>query len=186
MQERKIVVVRHAPGYRTLVRRLTLAFQKRASNERNGYKVALIAISEFLRETKNIAFGAWLIELAWALDDLDRGVTPSVLRPAGTGNKSISSREWRRFAAVSLGMKALTMCNVSRSDAADRALRAVKVIRGTKKAVILGRYDEFGKKRIKNRDAAGVYAKGCKLLDGQSPDKLCELAKGFFFYANTT
>jgi hypothetical protein len=180
----RIVVVRHAPGYRTLVRRLTLAFHKRASNERHGFMVALMAISEFLRENKNLAFAAWLLDLAWALSDLDDGITPSVFRPAKTGNKSISSREWCRFATVSLGMKALTMCNVSRSDAADRALRAVRVIRGSKKAVILGRYDEFGKGRIKNRDAAAVYARGCKLLDGQSPDKLCELAKGFFTYAN--
>ena len=77
------------------------------------------------------------------------------------------------------------MCNVSRSDAADQALDAV-VICGTKK-VILSRYDEFRKKKgkIKN-EAAAVYAKGCKLLDRQSPDKLRELARRYFMYAAVT
>jgi hypothetical protein len=78
----RIVVVRHAPGYRTLVKRLTLAFGARASNERHSYGLALIAISEFLRENKNYAFWHWLTDLASALNDLDSGITPSVLRPA--------------------------------------------------------------------------------------------------------
>jgi hypothetical protein len=163
-----------------------LAFKARASNERHSYMAALVAISEFLIENKNYAFGLWLFELAAALDDLDNGTTPLVLRPAKTGNKSLSSREWRRSAMVSLGMKALTMCNVSRSDAADQALDAVKVI-GTKKEVILSRYDEFRKKKgkIKN-EAAAVYAMGCKILDEQSPDKLRELAQRLFMYAAVT
>ena len=46
----RIVVVRRAPGYRTLVHRLTLAFEKRASNERRAWALVFLALAEFLVE----------------------------------------------------------------------------------------------------------------------------------------
>ena len=126
----------------------------------------------------------WLRGLVSALADLDRGIVPPMLRAAKTGNKSLPTNEWRRFAAISAGMKALTMCKVSRGDAAGQALRAVKAIRNTKKGVVLGRYDEFQKGRVKNRAAAADYSRSCKFLEGQAPDSLRKIARQLFVIAD--
>jgi hypothetical protein len=180
MSER-VVVVRRAPGYRTLIGRLTLAFEKRATiNERRAYMAALVAISEFLRVNENPALAIWLLELASTMDDLNSGITRAWLKGARSGNKSLPSSDWRRFAAISVGIEALRMCNVSRNDAADQALRAVKAIKGTKRQIVLSRYDELQKKRAKNEVAAQIYSRGCEGLKGQTPDKLREMAKKFF------
>ena len=147
--------------------------------------MAVDGMADFLNEINAKPFIIlWLKRLVNVLADLDRGVVPPMVRPVKAGDKSLSTNEWRRFAAISVGIKALTMCKVSRGDAAGEALRAVKAIQNFEKSVVLSRYDEFRKGRVKNKAAAADYVRSCGFLEGQPPDKLREIAKGLFIVAD--
>jgi hypothetical protein len=76
------------------------------------------------------------------------------------------------------------MCKVSRNDAAGQALRAVKAIQSFKKSVVLSRYEEFRKGKVKNKAAKADYVRSCRKLEGQPPDKLREIAKRHFIIAD--
>src|SRR5262249_56832141 len=94
--------------------------QLRPKNERAAYMLALVAISEFLKQKGwNPAVCLWLAELGSALTDLDHGIVRPLLSAKAT--KSLPSNEWRVFAMVSVAMRALTLAGVSRDGAADEA-----------------------------------------------------------------
>ena len=173
-------------GYRDLIVRLGRARTERSSNERKAYAAALLAFAEFGKANGwNEATQLWLFELASALTDLDYGVVPPLLKPP-LKSKSLPSKTWRRFALVALGMKLLTMSGIKRNEAADRALRAVKVIRGTKRETVLSRYDDFQRKRIKNKEAARVFNRQLSRLEGKMPSAIAleKLAKHYFALAD--
>ena len=147
---------------------------------------ALLAFAEFGKANGwNEATQLWLFELASALTDLDYGVVPPLLKPP-LKSKSLPSKTWRRFALVALGMKFLTMSGIKRNEAADRALRTVKVIRGTKRETVLSRYDDFQRKRIKNKEAARVFNRQLSRLEGKMPSAIAleKLAKHYFALAD--
>jgi hypothetical protein len=174
-------------GYRDLIVRLGRArTDLRSSNERKAYAAALIAFAEFGRANGwNAATQAWLCELASALTDLDFGIVPPVLKPP-LKSKSFSSKTWRGHALVALGMKVLTMSGIGRDEAADRALRTVKMIRGTKKKTVLSRYDDFQRRKIKNKEAVHIFELGLTKLKGKTPSaaNLEEAAKRYFAWAD--
>ena len=174
-------------GYRDLIVRLGRArTDLRSSNERKAYAAALIAFAEFGRANGwNAATQAWLCELASALTDLDFGIVPPLLEPP-LKVKSFSSKTWRGHALVALGMKVLTMSGIGRDEAADRALRTVKRIRGTERKAVLSRYDDFQRGRIKNKEAARVFKLGLSHLEEKTPSAadLEELAKRYFAWAD--
>ena len=178
-------VLRHA-RFSKLAARLAQAHEVvRIDNALAAYVIAVDALADFLHENKaKPAITLWLKGLANALADLDRGVVPPLLRPPKAGDKSLSTNEWRRFAAIAAGMTALTMCKVSRDDAAGQALRAVKVIQNFERRVVLSRYDEFRKGRAKNKTATADYVRSCRILEGQPPETLREIAKNLFIIAD--
>jgi hypothetical protein len=164
-------------GYRDLIVMMGRAHKDlRSSNERKAYAAALIAFTQFGKANGwNAAILVWLAELASALTDLDDGIVAPLLEPA-LKSKSFSSNTWRRFALVALGMKALTMSGVKRNEAADRALRTVKMIRGAPRKTILSRYDDFQRGRIKNKEAVRVFTKDALRGKARSnPDRLARL-----------
>jgi hypothetical protein len=157
----------------------------RPKNERAAYKLALVAVSEFLKQKGwNPAICLWLAELGSALTDLDHGIVRPLLQAKNT--KSLPSSEWRLFAMVSLGMRALTLTDVSREDAADQAFRSVKAIRGIRggKKTIIRRYDEFRKGRVKNREGAWLYNNYAARLEKIDPAILGEMATEYFKLAD--
>jgi hypothetical protein len=150
-------------GYPTLLARLERAHKDvRAKNERAAYAMTLLALVEFGKANGwNAAILFWLWELLSALTDLDYGVVPPLLKPP-LKSKALSSKTWRRFALVSLGMRALTIEGISRPEAAQRAVQSVKGIGENK--IVLQRYDEFQKGRVKNREAKLLFRRGVQLL----------------------
>jgi hypothetical protein len=174
-------------GYPRLLLRLGRARKDlRPSNERKAYAAALRAFADFGRVNGwNSDTQTWLFELATALTDLDFGIVSPLLKPP-LKSKSFSSNVWRRFALVALGMKVLGMSGIERGEAASRALRAVKIIRGTERKTVLSRYDDFQRDRIKNREAVRVFKMGLSHLEGKtlSPEVLEVLAKQYFALAD--
>jgi hypothetical protein len=65
-------------------------------------------------------------------------------------------------------MTALTMAGVKREEAARRALRTVKMIRGTQAKTILSRYDDFHQGDVKNREGKRVFSRAHKRLKAYS------------------
>jgi hypothetical protein len=180
------VTVRRYAGLYKLAARVARAHgEVRIDSELRAYAIAVDAMADFLHENRaKPAIILWLKGLVNALADLDHGAVPSLLRPVKARDKSLSTNEWRRFAAISAGMRALTMCGVSRDGAADQALRAVKAIQNFEKSVVLSRYEEFRKQRVKNKTATADYVRSCKALEGQPPDKLRQIASALFIIAD--
>jgi hypothetical protein len=174
-------------GYRDLIVTMGRAHKDlRSSNERKAYAAALVAFTQFGKANGwNAAILVWLAELASALTDLDYGIVTPLLEPP-LKSKSFPSNTWRRLALVALGMKVLTMAGIKRNEAADRALRAVKKIRGTERKTILSRYDDFQREHIKNKEAVRVFKLGLSRLEGKKPSAadLKELAKRYFALAD--
>jgi hypothetical protein len=171
-------------GYRTLLVRLGRAHKDvRAANERAAYAMALLALAEFGKANGwNEAILFWLWELASALTDLDYGVVPPLLKPP-LKTKAFSSKTWRRFALVSLGMRALTIDGISRPEAARRAIKSVKGIGETK--IVLQRYDEFQKGGVRNREAKLWFRTGVQSLPEMIEEKgAASVAKHYFDLAN--
>lgn len=157
----------------------------RIDSELKAYTIAVEAMADYLHENKaKPAITLWLKGLAIALADLYRGVVPPLFRPVKAGDKSLSTNEWRRFAAISAGITALRMCGVSRADAAGQALRAVKAIENFKKSVVLSRYEEFRKGKVKNKTAKADYVRSCRELEGRPPDVVREAARRYFKIAD--
>jgi hypothetical protein len=180
------VTVRYK-GLRALAIRIARAHKDvRKVSEVSAYAMAVDAMADFLAENDcNAVIVLWLKGLVAALGDLGRGITPPVLRAAKAANKSLPTTEWRRFAAISAGMTALTMISgISREEAANRALQQVRSIK-TPKKVVLGRYEEFKKGRVRNRRAMKDYSDSCKRLEGLAPAQLRKLARFFFTVANS-
>ena len=151
-------------GYRQLLGRLERIREwskKSPKNERAAPAVALLAVSDFL--VANIRSGnepapvipTWLAKMANSLADPDYG-------------KMLSANEGLQFASIFLGMRALTMNGVSRKEAARRAHRAVGA--DVSEEIILSRYDELLKGRVKNREAQRVLSKS-------GGDELAQLVK---------
>ena len=78
------------------------------------------------------------------------------------------------------------MSGIERREAAERALRTVKIIRGTERKTVLSRYDDFQRGRIKNREAVRVFKLGLSHLEGKtlSAAVLEELANQYFALAD--
>ena len=130
-------------GYRRLLVRLGRAYKHKGTNERHAWAHVFLALADFLVENGLVGRGAlWLQESASTLTDPE-------------GGKALPSKTWRRFALVSLGMRALTIDGVSREEAARRAVRSVKGIGDTR--TVLQRYDEFRKDRVKNQEARHLF-----------------------------
>jgi hypothetical protein len=176
-------------GFRTLAVRLGRAHMDlRPKNERAAYAMALLAVGDFLKVNgANGIIEVWLGELASALTDLDYGIVGPLFQTEK--NKSLPSNTWRRFAMVAVGMTALTMAGVKREEAARRALRTVKMIRGTQAKTILSWYDDFHRGHVKNREGARVFSQAHKRLKayssaGRADADLEKAATGFFKLAN--
>jgi hypothetical protein len=129
--------------------------------------MVLRAVGDFLKVNGlNAVIPVWLLELASTLTDLDDGIVGPLLQTEK--NKSFPSNTWRRFALVAVGMTALTMAGVKREEAARRALRTVKMIRGTQAKTILSRYDDFHRGLIINREGARVFSRAHQRLKAYS------------------
>jgi hypothetical protein len=90
------------------------------------------------------------------------------------GSKALPSKTWRRFALVSLGIRALTIDGISRHEATQRAVRSVKQ-----------RYDEFRKDRVKNQEARYLFRHGAQSLPQMIERKgAAVVAKLYFDMAN--
>ena len=165
---------RSVVGYRGLLRRLEIARAAAIKNERQGQGLALLALSEFLfRNGEDARIPIWLAKMATSLTDADYG-------------KSFSSNTWRKFALISLGMKALTMGGVKREEAARQAHRAVKAIGDVTVKVLLHRYDELQKDGVKNSEARRIFSTwgGDKLAELVNRDNFEAVAKYYFHLAN--
>src|SRR5262249_31797165 len=170
-----VVVVRKraVAGYPQLLARLENAYKGKSMGERRAQAFAMQALAQFLVD--NGAGGpvpVWLLNSASALSDIDHG-------------KSLPSNIWRKFALISLGMKALTMGGVKREDAAVRACRAVKTIGKIKAETLLHRYDELQKGRVKNREARHIFnTQREKLAEFAKRDGFEAVAKHYFGLAD--
>ena len=158
-------------GYPRLLLRLGRAYEHKDKNERHAWARVFMALADFLFENGLVGRGAlWLQESASTLTDPQ-------------GSKALASKTWRRFALVSLGMRALTIDGISREEAARRAVQSVRGIGDTR--TVLQRYDELQKDRVKNREARYLFQ-----TRGQSLPKMIErggaasVAKFFFDAAN--
>ena len=142
-------------GYRPLLERLARIYKRKDElarlgrtyerkddgHERAVSAAVLMALADFLADN-----GLWLslrlFESASTLTDPQ-------------GSKALPSKTWRRFALVSLGIRALTIDGISRQEATQRAVRSVKGIGDTR--TVLQRYDEFRKDRVKNQEARYLF-----------------------------
>ena len=137
-------------GYRRLLVRLGRAYKHKGTNERHAWAHVFMALADFLIENGLVGRGAlWLQESASTLTDPE-------------GGKALPSKTWRRFALVSLGMRALTIDGVSREEAARRAVRSVKGIGDAK--TVLQRYDALRKGGVKNQEARYLFHTWGQLL----------------------
>ena len=142
-------------GYPRLLLRLGRAYEHKDKNERHAWARVFMALADFLVENGLVGRGAlWLQESASTLTDPQ-------------GSKALASKTWRRFALVSLGMRALTIDGISREEAARRAVQSVRGIGDTR--TVLQRYDELQKDRVKNREARYLFQ-----TRGQSLPKMIE------------
>jgi hypothetical protein len=129
--------------YRQLLARLANLHKRAPPDECQAQGVALLALADFLvANGEHGTVPAWLQMAASSLTDVNLG-------------KSLPSNVWRNFALISLGMKALTMGGVKREEAARQAHRAVNT--GVTVEILLQRYDEFRKGRVKNPEARHLF-----------------------------
>jgi hypothetical protein len=134
---------RSVVGYRQLLARLANLHKRAPPDECQAQGVALAALADFLvANGEHGALPVWLQMAASSLTDVNLG-------------KSLPSNVWRNFALISLGMKALTMGGVNREEAARQAHRAVNT--GVTVEILLQRYDEFRKGRVKNPEARHLF-----------------------------
>jgi hypothetical protein len=169
MTRRHDVVVRRKTttvlGYGRLKARLAAAYEKvrAVKGESGATGFALMALSQFLVDNgEKGPIPVWLAKVSASLLDVDYG------------GKTLSSNEWRQFALIFLGMKALIMGGIGRKEAARRAHHAVKT--DVSEVIVLGRYDELLKGRIKNPEAQ-------RLLRAYGGDELAQLVKSKGFEA---
>jgi hypothetical protein len=136
-----------------------------------------MALAEFL--VANIKSGngptpvipLWLFKMASSLTD-----------PAGKG---LSSNDWRKFAIIAVGMRALTIGGVKREEAAKQAHRAVRTLGNVDVRTLLHRYDEFRKGGVKNREGAHVFSTETDKLSGAiERDGFEAVAKRYFEFAD--
>jgi hypothetical protein len=169
LARRPVGVIR---GYRRLLVRLGRAYEHKGKNERHAWAHVFMALADFLVENGLVGRGAlWLQESASTLTDPE-------------GSKALPSKTWRRFALVSLGMRALTIDGISREEAARRAVRSVK---GTGDAkTVLQRYDALRKGGgVKNREARYLFHTRGQLLPKMiEREGAASVAKFFFDAAN--
>jgi hypothetical protein len=159
--------------YVRLVRRLE-KIREIEKNEHHAQGYALFMLAEFLtanHATRPTTVSLWLMKMASSLTDPD--------------GKSLPSNVWRKFALISLGMKALTMSGIGRKEAARQAHRAVKTIGNITTDTLLSRYDELQKDRVQNREARRIYSqqtqKLAKLIELKDPQAV---AKHYFGLAD--
>lgn len=166
---------RSVVGYRTLLARLESARKASIKNERQALGLALLALAEFLffnSEDEHWRIPVWLAKMASSLTDADYG-------------KSFSSNTWRKFALISVGMRALTMGGVKRKEAALQAHRTVKTIGNTTVTMLLNRYDELQKNRVKNPEARRIFStQGDKLVALVNRSGFEAVAKAYFQLAD--
>jgi hypothetical protein len=113
----------------------------------------------------------WLFKMASSLTD-----------PAGKG---LSSNDWRKFAIIAVGMRALTIGGVKREEAAKQAHRAVRTLGNVDVRTLLHRYDEFQKGGVKNRVGAHVFSTETDKLSGAiERDGFEAVAKRYFEFAD--
>jgi hypothetical protein len=142
-------------------------------NERIAQGVALAALAEFLAANIKSENGParvipmWLFKMASSLTD--------------PGGKGLSSNDWRKFAIIAVGMRALAIGGIKREEAAKQAHRAVRTLGNVDVQTLLHRYDEFRKARVKNREAAHVFSTETdKLLGAIERDGFEAVAKRYF------
>jgi hypothetical protein len=159
--------------YVRLVRRLE-KIREIEKNEHHAQGYALFMLAEFLtanHATRPTTVSLWLMKMASSLTDPD--------------GKSLPSNVWRKFALISLGMKALTMSGIGRKEAARQAHRAVKTIGNITTDTLLSRYNELQKDRVQNREARRIYSqqtqKLAKLIELKDPQAV---AKHYFGLAD--
>ena len=159
---RRPVVVR---GLAPLLAQVAYAHNHKDDNERHAMANVFMALADFL--VANGLYGAaalWLLELTSKLTD--------------SGGKGLPSKTWRRFALISLGMRALTLDGISREEAARRAVRSVK---GMDTKTLLQRYDTLLKDRVKNHEARHLFHKHSALLPQFVDETGAEATARFFF-----
>jgi hypothetical protein len=157
------VVVR---GFPPLLAQVVYAHKQKDRNERHAMANVFMALADFL--VANGLHGAvalWLLELTSKLTD-------------PVGGKALPSKTWRRFALVSLGMRALTLDGITREEAARRAVRSVK---GMDAKTLLQRYDELQKDGVKNQEARHLFRKHSALLPQVIDKKGAEATARFYF-----
>lgn len=161
-------------SYPQLLARLENAYKGRGK-ERLAWATILSALAEFLvANGKNGPAPIWLLKSASALSDIGYG-------------KALSSNVWRKFALISLGMKALTMGGVRREEAAKQAHRVVKTIGNIEVKTLLHRYDELQKRRVKNPEARRIFSsQSDKLAKFVKRDGARAVAKRYFDLADQT
>jgi len=150
--------------------RLTRAYKYKGNNERHAWANVFLALADFLEVN-----GARGLILVWLMESASKLTDP--------GGKGLPSNTWRRFAFVSLGMRALTIDGISRPEAARRAVQSVKGIGDT--TTVLRRYDELQKDGVKNQEARHLFRNCTHLLPEMIERKgSAAVAKQFFDMAN--
>jgi hypothetical protein len=165
---RRVGVIR---GYQRLLRRLGRAYEHKSKNERHAWAHVFMALADFLVENGLVGRAAlWLQESASTLTDPE-------------GSKALPSKTRRRFALVSLGMRALTIDGISREEAARCAVRSVRGIGDAK--TVLQRYDTLRKGTVKNQEARYLFhTQGQLLPEMIEREGAASVAKHFFDAAN--
>jgi hypothetical protein len=104
----------------------------------------------------------WIRNLANALGELDSGVVLPVLQPAAVANRRpFPAAVWDTRAYVALGIRAMKLSGLPTEDAARRAVRQVKAIKGTPVKSVISWHTQFVKRRVKSEGAARAFRFGC-------------------------
>lgn len=142
--------------------------------DRRRYRAVLVVICGYLREIGIAKLAVReLLELAQALDELDRGIARPFLRAAKAGSKVDPGDRWRARAYVAIAASILVKAGSERKTACERLAKDYKFLRKyivAKNAKsfsgpIRSWLDRFEASTIKNRVARTIFGKRADLVD---------------------
>jgi hypothetical protein len=113
----------------------------------------------------------YFFEPASAFTDLNNGIVRPLMEPSPPRNRADPSNRWRARARVAVALDALMCSGLSQTEAADKIARDYKnlcVLAGKKagnlSTAIINWRQEFRRKRVKNFEAAELFAEGIRRI----------------------